>query len=90
MHNVTCTNITLVKMKIKHDKCSFSKNDRETILNMFTDCLYARKFWSDIEKWYENETASKILLHQRTIVFSLHPKCQLENLITIAAKAHIL
>ena len=90
MHNITCTNITLVKMKIiQEDKCSFCKNDRETISHMFTECPYATKFWSDVKKWYENETTCKIQFHQQTILFGFHPKHQLENLITIAAKAHI-
>jgi len=90
LHNFTCTNITLVKMKIKQDDmCSFCHKDRETISHMFTECPYAKKLWSDIEKWYDNETTSKILLHQRTILFGFHPKHQLENLITLVAKAHI-
>jgi len=81
--NPVSINDTIIQM------CSFCHKDIETISHMFTECPYAKKFWSDIEKWYGNETTSKIQLHQQTILFGFHPKHLLENLITLVAKAHI-
>ena len=62
-------------MKIKHDdKCSFCKTDNETILHMFTECPYARKFWKGSRfvyaPLYLSDTASlwkAILLNPKTL-----------------------
>ena len=52
LHRILPTNYYLHKLKlIEYPKCSFCKQDSETIGLLFVECLFVKELWSDIEEF---------------------------------------
>ena len=50
LHRILGVNYLLHKMKLSDPLCSFCSNEEETLLHLFYECNYVRKFWEDVSK----------------------------------------
>ena len=52
LHRRITTNIFLAKCKLAPtDKCSFCKNEQETLVHLFLQCPFTKQFWQNVLNW---------------------------------------
>ena len=90
LHRIIPTNTCLLKVKIKdNDRCSFCRNEPESLEHLFFDCSTVKDIWSNLSR--------KLILYypefdlNRTEIFiGSHRKDHLLNwLYIVAKKLHI-
>jgi len=91
IHQITCTNSLLYKMKIKQtDLCDSCNSEKETITHLFVNCPRVVQFWEDLRNWIELTTANmSITTRTKDILFGYSPEQSLKNLILTLGKSHV-
>ena len=52
LHRIIATQNYLFKINLVNDNlCSFCKNETESILHLFWECVYTQMFWADVHIW---------------------------------------
>ena len=72
VHRIIATNIVLNKMRVvSTDKCSFCKEQRDSIQHFLWGCQYVQRFWLDCEKVLNEKCplACDMKLNQNIVLF---------------------
>ena len=79
------TNAKLFKIGfIEDDKCTFCKQEVETIYHLMFHCFYSKQFWRQFESYFYSITKRQVHLNLRDVLFGIiTSKCILLNYLLI-------
>ena len=91
MHRILATNSLLLKMKLsENDKCTFCREEKESLLHLFWECSHTHKFWNDVfNLMTEHGLLSNTDRNMSDIILGKDGESTLVNLIILIAKRYI-
>ena len=93
IHRIIGTNDFLFKIKVKQsDKCSFCKEDKETIEHIFWSCPKVSELWEQLNSWIFDTTQIELPLNLEIILFGILQRTEkncVRNLILLLTKFYI-
>ncbi len=88
-----CLNPLLLKMGVKEtDRCTFCKEEKETISHLFVNCNKIKNFWTHFQNWWIQETNKNIQLDEVHTIFGFWEHdtyVDLLNVLLLIAKKYI-
>ena len=85
------TNVFLAKCKLAPtDKCSFCKNEQETLVHLFLQCPFTKQFWQNVLNWINRYPGHEnIELSDSMLLGLTNYKTVILNLIILIARYYI-
>ena len=70
LNRILCTNTLLVKIRKSDDpKCTFCNETNESIDHLFWDCEFTRKFWTDVQSWFNSILNTNLSFRKDLVLF---------------------
>lgn len=88
LHRKIFTNFILYKWKIvESDRCALCHDHYETIEHLFFQCTVIKRFWTQLQSWYEAMTDTEVMFEEKFILFCKYNENKSTILDTIALMA---
>ena len=91
LNPILYTNMKLFKIGfIEDDKCTFCKQEAETLHHLMFHCFFSKKFWRHFESYFHSISNQQVRISLRDVLFGvITSKCILLNyLLIILSECH--